>query len=88
MRAPRLLVTALLLAHLAVPTELLQPLGLDRIADRLQATDVVLGHSLCVCTLRTVRPPSLELSLELGGLPVLLQGPDIYQGSDPEAQGS
>jgi hypothetical protein len=39
------LVAALLLAHLAVPAELLQALGLDRVANRLQASDIVLGHA-------------------------------------------
>lgn len=51
------LVAALFLAHLAVPTELLQPLGLDRIADRLQPPNVVLGHSLYVYCERYALPP-------------------------------
>lgn len=37
-------ISTLLLAHLAVPPELLQPLGLDAVADRLGRQEPVLRH--------------------------------------------
>lgn len=39
-----ILVAALLLAHLAVPLELLQPLGLDPVGDCLRRQKLVLPH--------------------------------------------
>ena len=38
------LVSALLLAHLAVPSELLESLGLDSIGDCLRCEEIVLSH--------------------------------------------
>lgn len=38
------LVSALLLAHLAVPSELLESLGLDSIGDCLRCKEIVLSH--------------------------------------------
>lgn len=38
------LIAALLLAHLAVPAELLQPLGLDAVGDGLGAEEIRLPH--------------------------------------------
>ena len=39
------LVAALLLAHLAVPPQLLEPLGFDPVRDRLWRQEIVLPHS-------------------------------------------
>lgn len=38
------LIAALLLAHLTVPAQLLQPLGLDAVCDRLRAEEIRLPH--------------------------------------------
>lgn len=61
------LVAALLLTHLAVPSQLLQTLRLDPIRDRLRSQELVLPHrssvslSLSLETPGAVRLPSLSL---------------------------
>ena len=42
-------ISTLLLAHLAVPSQLLQTFGLDAVANSFGGEEVVLGHVFVVC---------------------------------------